>query len=71
VRFLFGWVYNGTGGSVLLLILFHASGNFWSEIIPLGPPAVDAAWVGEFMVFAAAAAAVFLSYRGRAGQPTG
>jgi CAAX protease family protein len=63
VRFLFGWVYNGSGGSVLLLILFHASGNFWSEIIPLGAPAVDAAWAGEIAVFAAAAAAVFLRYR--------
>lgn len=64
VRFLFGWVYNGSGGSVLLLILFHASGNFWSEILPLGPPAVDAAWVGEILVFGVAAAIVFFMYRG-------
>lgn len=73
VRFLFGWVFNGSGGSVLLLILFHASGNFWSEIIPLGPPAVDAAWVGEVLVFAAAAAAVFLQVsriRTRTGRVT-
>lgn len=65
VRFLFAWVYNGSGGSILLLILFHASGNFWSEILPLGPPAVDAAWVGEILVFGVAAAIVFLRYRGQ------
>jgi hypothetical protein len=64
VRFLFGWVYNGSGGSILLLILFHASGNFWSEILPLGPPAVDAAWVAEILVFGVVAAIVFVKYRG-------
>ena len=69
VRFLFGWVYNGSGGSILLLILFHASGNFWSEILPLGPPSVDAAWVGEIMVFGVAAVMVFLRYRGPIPQP--
>jgi hypothetical protein len=47
------------------LILFHASGNFWSEILPLGPPSLDAAWVGEIMVFGVAAVVVFLKYRGR------
>jgi uncharacterized protein len=67
-RFLFGWVYNGSGGSILLLILFHASGNFWSEIIPLGPPAVDAARMGEILVFGVAAAIVFLKYRGPVPQ---
>jgi uncharacterized protein len=71
VRFLFGWVYNGSGGSVLLLILFHASGNFRSEIVPLGPPAVDAAWAGEIAVFAVAAATVSLAYRGPVAEPAG
>jgi hypothetical protein len=51
------------------LILFHASGNFWSEILPLGPPSVDAAWVGEIMVFGVAAVMVFLRYRGPIPQP--
>jgi hypothetical protein len=64
IRFLFGWVYNGSGGSILLLILFHTSGNFWSEILPLGPPAVDAAWVAETLVLGVAAAIVFFMYRG-------
>jgi len=49
---------------LLLLILFQASGNFSFEILPLGPPAVDAAWVGEILVFGVAAAIVFLRYRG-------
>jgi uncharacterized protein len=64
IRFLFGWVYNGSGGSILLLILLHASGNFWSELLPLGPPAVDAAWMGEISVYGVAAAIVFFMYRG-------
>jgi uncharacterized protein len=71
VRFLFGWVYNGSGGSILLLILFHASGNFWSEILPLGPPSVDAAWVAEILVFGLAAAIVFFAYRGPVPQRAG
>jgi membrane protease YdiL (CAAX protease family) len=66
IRFLFGWVYNGSGGSILLLILLHASGNFWSELLPLGPPALDAAWVGEILVYGLAAAIVFFMYRDRA-----
>jgi CAAX protease family protein len=70
VRFLFGWVYNGSGGSILLLILFHASGNFWPEILPLGPPAVDRAWVGEILVFGVAAAIAFLRYRGPVPKQT-
>jgi hypothetical protein len=61
-------VYNGSGASILLLILFHASGNFWSEILPLGPPAADAAWVGEILVFGVTAAIVFLTYRDRVSK---
>jgi hypothetical protein len=37
VRLLFGWVYGGSGGSILLLILFHASGKAWSEILTWAP----------------------------------
>jgi hypothetical protein len=53
------------------VILFHASGNFWSEILPLGRPALDAAWVGEIVVFGLAAAIVFFTYRGPVPQRAG
>ena len=64
VRILFGWVYNGTGGSVLLTVLLHASGNAWSEILPLAPPSLDAAWLAEFLVFGIAAAIAVVMFRG-------
>lgn len=65
-RFLFGWLYIGTGGSVLLTILFHASGNAWSEILPVGPGAADT--VGT-VVFWVAAVAVLLVTRRPAPRP--
>ncbi|MGH2790306.1 MAG: CPBP family intramembrane glutamic endopeptidase [Actinomycetota bacterium] len=67
VRILFGWVYNGTGGSVLLTVLLHASGNAWSEVLPLAPPSLDAAWLAEFLVFGLAAAIVVVKLRGSTG----
>ncbi|MGH2773855.1 MAG: CPBP family intramembrane glutamic endopeptidase [Actinomycetota bacterium] len=64
VRILFGWVYNGTGGSVLLTVLLHASGNAWSEILPLRPTHLDAAWLAEILVFGVAAVIVVVKFRG-------
>ena len=71
VRILFGWVYNATGGSVLLTILLHASGNAWSEILPLGPTAFDVAWIAEILVFGIAAVIVTLMYRRSFGLSPG
>ena len=68
VRILFGWIYNVTGGSVLLAVLLHASGNAWSEIFPLGPTAIDTAWP-EMIVFAIAAVFVVLNHRGQVAPP--
>jgi membrane protease YdiL (CAAX protease family) len=58
VRILFGWVYLGAGGSVLLCVLFHASGNAWSEVLPVPRPDFTAAWMAETAVFTIAAIAV-------------
>jgi uncharacterized protein len=69
VRILFGWIYNVTGGSVLLTVLLHASGNTWSEILPLGPTAFDTSWP-ELLVFAIAAVIVVLTYRQPSGPPS-
>ena len=67
VRILFGWVFNGTGGSVLLTVLLHASGNAWSEILPLAPASLDAAWLAEVLVFGIAEAIVVVKFRGSTG----
>jgi hypothetical protein len=58
VRILFGWVYLGAGGSVLLCVLFHASGNAWSEVLSVPRPDFTAAWLAETAVFTIAAVAV-------------
>jgi hypothetical protein len=63
VRILFGWVYVGAGGSVLLCLLFHASGNAWSEVLPVPRPDFTAAWLAETAVFAIAAVVVLALWR--------
>jgi membrane protease YdiL (CAAX protease family) len=74
VRILFGWVYLGTGGSVLLCVLFHASGNAWSEIFSTPVPDFSRWWVAETAVFTVAAAAVLVrhsaAWRGNPGRRT-
>ena len=34
---LFTWVYNGTGGSLLIVLLFHAALNFTLTLVPVQP----------------------------------
>ncbi|TYL35859.1 CPBP family intramembrane metalloprotease domain-containing protein, partial [Natronococcus pandeyae] len=34
---LYTWIYNHTGRSILGAVLFHFSGNFSGELVPLGP----------------------------------
>jgi uncharacterized protein len=63
VRILFGWVYVGAGGSVLLCVLFHASGNAWSEALPVPRPDFTAAWMAETAVYTIAAVGVLALWR--------
>ena len=69
LRILYGWVYNGTGGSVLLMILLHASANAWSEILPLGPMVPEPAYLTVTAISWGAAVAVLRMNRGAVPRP--
>jgi membrane protease YdiL (CAAX protease family) len=65
-RIVFGWVYDGSGGSILLAVLLHAAGNTWSESLGRGPLTADAPGLTETLVLCVAAlAAVLVSRRRR------
>ena len=58
VRTIFAGLYVGSGGSVLLCVLLHASGNAWTQVLPVRVPHFSGAWLVETAVFTVAAIAV-------------
>ena len=68
-RLLFGWIYNGTGGSVLLTILFHGSWNAWGELLGPGPMVADPYGLTQTALLLAAAVAVLLMARWAVPRP--
>ncbi|HEU5014469.1 MAG TPA: type II CAAX endopeptidase family protein [Roseiflexaceae bacterium] len=67
MRIIMTWLYNGTGGSMLIVALFHGMWNTTasSDFVSLVAPGSDATWV--FAVLAACALLVLLLTRGRLG----
>ncbi len=62
LRILYGWTYNGTGGSILIAVLFHASSDTWQPVL-LGHVVADTAWFVVILVYAVAVVTVLLNRR--------
>jgi uncharacterized protein len=45
LRIVFGWIYIGTGGSILLMILFHGALNAWADILSLPTAQAEPTWL--------------------------
>ena len=60
------WMYNGTGGSLLMVVLLHAATNLPLTVVyaPLGERAVPVFWLLDAML--ALTAAVLIAYTGAA-----
>jgi len=62
---IYTWLFNSTGGSVLLCILFHASINTWSGPLRVLPSATGDLRPYEISTVLVWAAALFLIFTGR------
>ena len=67
LRILFGWIYNGTGASILLMILFHGSLDAWAETLSFRPAVFEPAWLLFTMILWVAAVVVVFRDRGKSG----
>jgi uncharacterized protein len=70
LRMLFGWIYNGSGRSVLLMILFHGSWNAWADLLspPLAVP--EPAWLTFTLILWEAALIMLRLTRAAGGRAT-
>lgn len=71
---IYTWVFNGTGGSVLLVALTHAAGNTWGghvhgHTFAFAPPGALAFAYLRVGVYVVVAIAIVLRTRGRLGLP--
>jgi membrane protease YdiL (CAAX protease family) len=69
-RVVCGWVYSGSGDSIPLVILLHASGNTWAEVLSQGPAATTASAPGwtETAIFTVAALVAVWTTRQQASR---
>jgi membrane protease YdiL (CAAX protease family) len=63
LSFVFTWVFNGTGGSVLLVHLLHQSVNAWAEAIPVFPAATHSGAPMAFTTLLVIGLAIVLARR--------
>jgi membrane protease YdiL (CAAX protease family) len=57
---LFTWVFNNTGGSLLLAYLMHAASNFWPRILPMGAMVEPFAWLPDAITILAVVLVVLI-----------
>lgn len=57
---LFTWIYNNTGGSLLLAYLMHAASNFWPRVLPMEAIAGPFAWLPDAITILAVVLVVLI-----------
>ena len=57
---LFTWVFNNTGGSLLLAYLMHAASNFWPRVLPMAAMSGPFAWLPDAITILAVVLVVLI-----------
>ncbi len=57
---LFTWVFNNTGGSLLLAYLMHAASNVWPRVLPMGAMIGPFAWLPDAITILAVVLVVLI-----------